>query len=187
MAARVETTGIVGLHGEKSFPVLSNAQLEAQFRNKRIYKDTEYVDIIPENRVPKGTILFGVGWSENPTCLKPVIFELVKLGYRVLSLSHSREEDKKLKKSQYNKFEERKARSLLNVAEASGTEGLLLVARSEGGINGVMAAHIAISTKPELFQDIVLESSAGLHGNIGFWEMFRRFRRQIKQSSMKAV
>ena len=148
---------------------------EEQFFTKRSInfygRSISFVDVTPPMLISNIPIIIAPGWGETPKTFKDLIHLLFDAGFRVVSMTHPRQDLKLITRSNISRLESQKAEIILTVLKFLGIEKVNVVAHSEGAINSVIAAHM----KPTLFKNILLVGPGGLVENENFTELAGRF------------
>jgi len=162
----------------KDVIVLSNNKMfsfDPQFNTKKRLdfhsRSISFVDVIPpiqKNNIP---IFIAPGWGETPKTFKDLMRLLFDAGFRVISVTHPRQDLKLITKSNISKLEFQKAEIILSIFDFLNIRKVNVVAHSEGAINAVIAAHL----QPTIFNDMLLVGPGGLVENEGFFELASRF------------
>lgn len=160
------------------FDLQFNTKKTIDFHGRHI----SYIDVEPllsKNNTP---IFIAPGWGETPKTFKDLIHLLFDGGFRVISVSHPRQDLKLITKSNISRLESQKAEIILTVLKALDIEKTNAVAHSEGAINVVIAAHVM----PSIFKNILLVSPGGLVENESFFELVSRFIGNLFQGGARA-
>ena len=148
---------------------------ETQFDTKKrvdFYgRSISFVDVTPSILKSSTPIIIAPGWGETPMTFRDLMHLLFNAGFRVISMTHPRQDLKLITKNNISRLESQKAEIILAVLKSLNIEKVNVVAHSEGAINTVIAAHMA----PYLFKDILLVGPGGLVENEGFIELVGRF------------
>ncbi len=139
------------------------------------------VDAKPLNPKSEVPVLVAPGWAGTPETYKATAREQFIAGRETLSINHSRIKPNLESSKEKTDLPIAQFKRVLNIIEAiekTGHEKTDCIAHSQGGIDVVIAAKI----RPDLFQgrNLVLMNSAGLVGELSFFELFNRFA--IEQS-----
>jgi len=148
---------------------------EDQFKTKKkidLYGHSiSFIDVVPAILKNNTPIFIAPGWGETPKTFKELIKLLFEAGFRVISVSHPRQDFRLITKNNISRLEFQKAEIILSIFEYLKIEKVNVVAHSEGAINAVIAAH----TTSNLFKIILLVGPGGLVDNEGFFELVSRF------------
>ncbi len=130
-----------------------------------------FIDVVPSvlrNSVP---IFIAPGWGETPKTFKDLINHLFDAGFRVVSVTHLRQDLKLITKESISRVEYQKAQIILAILLSLRIDKVSVIAHSEGAINAVIAAH----SRSYMFERILLVGPGGLVENEGFIELSGRF------------
>ena len=149
------------------FKTQFNTKKRVDFHGHKI----TFVDVIPTVLKSSVPIFIAPGWGETPKTFKDLARLLFDAGFRVISVTHPRQDLKLITKSNISRLEFQKAEIILAVFESLEVKKVNVIAHSEGAINAVIAAHVT----PFLFNDILLVGPGGLVESEGFIELVSRF------------
>ena len=160
---------------------------QTQFKTKKKIdfhgRSIAFVDVIPATLKSATPIFIAPGWGETPRTFRDLMHLLFDAGYRVISVTHPRQDLKLITSKNISRFELQKAEIILAVLHAQGIQKVNAIAHSEGAINAVLAAH----TKTSAFSAIIMVGPGGLVENEGFVELTSRFIGNMLQGSMRAI
>lgn len=141
-----------------------------------------FVDIAPthlKNHIP---IFIAPGWGETPQTFRDLIQLLVDAGFRVISVTHLRQDLKLITKKNISKLEFQKAEIILKILELLNIKKVNTIAHSEGAINAVIAARL----ESVRFKNVILVGPGGLVENEPFSELVVRFVGNFIQTGFNA-
>jgi len=141
-----------------------------------------FVDVVPAVLKSSVPIFIAPGWGETPRTFKDLIHLLFDAGFRVISVTHPRQDLKLITRQNISRLEFQKAEIILTVLKSLGISKVNAIAHSEGAINIVIAAHL----HPSMFKDILLAGPGGLVEGEGFLELVSRFIGNMIQGGMRA-
>jgi len=148
---------------------------DAQFKTKKqihFYgRSILFMDVTPQVLNSDIPIFIAPGWGETPKTFKDLAHLLFDAGFRVISVTHPRQDLKLITKNNISRLEFQKAEIILAIFESLDINKVNVVAHSEGAINAVIAAHLT----PSMFKNILLVGPGGLVENEGFLELTSRF------------
>ena len=156
-----------------------------QFRNKKTIiinnRPILFVDVIPPLLKYEIPIFIAPGWGESPRTFKDLIGLLYSNGFRVISVTHPRQDLKLITRNNISKFEYQKAEIILSIFRFLKLKKINIIAHSEGCINVVIAAH----TDPNFFNNILLVCPGGFVKNENFIELLSRFISNFIQEKIR--
>lgn len=150
----------------------------------RSEKGIEVVDVAPDNAIDT-PVLFLPGWASGPETYRGVIEELYKSGRRVVAIGYpgdAEADDLNNRNSDIPASQDVKSEAVLAVLKAKNLGVVDMVAYSEGGTNGIVAA--AKSRAP--FRNFVLVGSGGVIEKETYPGMIGRLAKNVV-ATMKAT
>jgi pimeloyl-ACP methyl ester carboxylesterase len=138
--------------------------IEEQFENPDIIeladKKLEVVDIKPENQKTEVPTMLVPGWTATPETFKDNILDLAELNRRVISINAPHGIDVSEQVENIPEAELRKVAAIAKVLEEKKLEKIDIVAHSEGGLYGTLAATLY----PEKVRNLILVDPASMIG-----------------------
>ena len=170
-------------HIKTCYPI--DVFFDQQFNTKKyihfLGHSISFVDVTPVVLKSSIPIFIAPGWGETPKTFKDLMHLLFDAGFRVISVTHPRQDLKLITKSNISRLESQKAEIILTALTYLNVDKVNVVAHSEGAINAVIAAHMT----PAVFKDILLVGPGGLVEHEGFLELASRFIGNIIQGGTR--
>lgn len=159
---------------------------QSQFKTRRKVdfhgRSVSFVDVKPlvlKSAIP---IFIAPGWGETPRTFKDLMHLLFDAGFRVISVTHPRQDLRLITKQNISRLEFQKAEIILEIIRSLDLEKVNIVAHSEGAINAVIAAHI----QPKVCKDMLLVGPGGLVENESFIELITRYADYVIRGGVRA-
>jgi len=138
--------------------------IDEQFKSPEILKlgeeEVEVVDIKPENPKTEIPTILVPGWTATPETFKDNILDLAELNRRVISINAPHGIDVSEQVENIPEAELRKVVALAKVLEEKKIDKVDIVAHSEGGLYGTIAATLY----PEKIRNLILVDPASMIG-----------------------